>query len=185
MHPRHHLLLSSAAALAVYPWLGRRVVVPWAASLLIDLDHAPAYIRQHGLASPAAIWRHYRAGQGDGRQHLLHRWPLILAGLAATPLLPLLGLAAVGLAFHRLLDDGHGLLQPSWRRWRWRLSAKGRLHAQIQRRDGYACRVCGASGVLLDLHHLVAENQGGANRPDNLISVCRPCHRMLHGDFGC
>jgi len=81
MHPRHHLLLSSAAAIAAYPWLGRRVVVPWAASLLIDLDHAPAYIRQHGLASPAAIWRHYRTGQGDARQHLLHR-PLLALHLA-------------------------------------------------------------------------------------------------------
>ena len=182
MHPRHHLILSTAAAVAAYPLLGRRVVIPWAASLLIDLDHAPAYIRQHGLAPPAAIWRHYRNGQGDARQHLLHRWPLILAGLAATPLLPLLGLAAAGLAFHRLLDDGHDLLQPAWRRARWRLSATGRLHAQIQRRDRYACRLCGARGVVLELHHLVAEDQGGANRPANLISVCRPCHRALHGD---
>jgi len=184
MHPRDHLLLSSAAAIAAYPWLGRRVVIPWAASLLIDIDHAPAYIRRHGLASPAAIWRHYRRANGDGRQHLLHRWPLILAGLAATPLLPWLGLAAAGLAFHRLLDDGHGALQPAWRRWRWRLSAQGRLHARVRRRDGYACRVCVASGVLLDLHHLVAESRGGANRPDNLISVCQPCHRALHAESG-
>jgi hypothetical protein len=182
MHPRHHLFLSTAAAIAAYPWLGRRVVVPWAASLLIDLDHAPAYIRQHGLASLAAIWRHYRNGQGDARQHILHRWPLILAGLAATPLLQLFGLAAAGLAFHRLLDDGHGLLQPAWRRRRWRLSARGRLHAHVHRRDGDACRLCGVRGVPLELHHLVAEGQGGANKPDNLISVCRPCHRALHGD---
>lgn len=180
MHPRHHLILSTAAAVAAYPLLGRRVLLPWAASLLVDLDHVPAYVRRQGLASPAAMWRYFRGGQGGDRLHPLHRWPLIVAGLALAPLAPLLGLAAAGLAFHRLLDDLHQWLLPDWRRWRWRLSAQGRLHAQIQRRDGYACRVCDATGVPLELHHLVAESRGGANRPDNLINVCRPCHRALH-----
>ena len=41
--------------------------------------------------------------------------------------------------------------------------------------------MCAASGVFLELHHLVSESQGGVNRPGNLISVCRPCHRALHG----
>jgi hypothetical protein len=180
MHPRDHLILSTVAAAAVYPLLGRRVLTPWAASLLADLDHLPAYVGRQGLASPGAVWRYYRHGQGGEQQHLLHRWPLIAAGLALAPLAPPLGLIALGLAFHRLLDDLHHLLGPAWRRARWRLSAKGRLHAQVQRRDGHACRVCGVSGVQLELHHRIPEDQGGVNRPDNLISVCRPCHRQLH-----
>jgi hypothetical protein len=105
---------------------------------------------------------------------------VILAGIAAALLVRLIAWAALGLAFHRLLDDGHSLLQPAWRRWR--LSAQGRLHARIRRRDGYVCRMCGASSVLPELHHLVPESLGGPDRPDNLISVCRPCHRQLHLD---
>ncbi len=69
MHPRHHLILSTAAAAAAYPLLGRRVLLPWAASLLVDLDHVPAYVSQQGLGSPAAMWRYFRSGQGGDRQH--------------------------------------------------------------------------------------------------------------------
>lgn len=156
------------------------VLVPWAASLLADLDHVPPYVARHGLASPPAMWRFVRSGQGDGRPRLFHRWPVILAGLALTPLMPIIGLAAAGLAFHRLLDDLHGLLLAPWRRWRWRLSAKGRLHARLHRRDGFACRVCGAAGQPLELHQLATERAAGRDDPDNLISVCAPCHRRFH-----
>lgn len=180
MHPRDHLILSTAAAAAAYPWLGRRVLLAWAASLLADLDHLPTYVGRQGVASPGAVWRYYRSGEGGEQRHLLHRWPLIGAGLALTPLAPPLGLIALGLAFHRLLDDVHRLMQPVWRRARWRLSAKGRRHAQVQRRDGHLCRLCGVSGAPLELHHLIPEDRGGGNRLDNLISVCQPCHRRLH-----
>lgn len=181
MHPRDHLILSTVAAAAAYPLLGRRVLLPWAASLLADLDHIPAYVEQQGVASPAAMWRYFRNGEGDERRRLLHRWPLILAGLALAPLTPLIGLLALGLAFHRLLDDLHSLLGPGWRQGRWRLSAKGRQHARLHRRDGFRCRVCGASdvpGAPLELHKL----SGIYAAPDDgLISVCPPCHRQLHG----
>jgi hypothetical protein len=72
------LILAAVAATAAYPLLGRRVVIPWTASLLIDLDHVPDYARQHGPASLPAIWRHFRSGNGEGRLHRLHRWPTIL-----------------------------------------------------------------------------------------------------------
>ena len=55
------------------------------------------------------MWRHFRSDSDEERPHLLHNWVVILIGLALAPLLPLLGLAAVGLAFHRLLDDLHGV----------------------------------------------------------------------------
>ena len=180
MHPRHHLILSTAAAVGLYPRLGRRVFVAWAASLLADLDHVPPYVRRNGPASPAAIWQHYRDGREGERLYWLHRWPVILIGLVMTPLLPLLGLAAAGLAFHRLLDDLHSLLRSPWRRWRWRLSAKGRQHARLHRRDGYTCRVCGVIGQPLELHSIAPARQADRDEPHNLISVCVPCHRQLH-----
>ncbi len=181
MHPRHHLILSTAAAIALYPRLGRRVAIPWAASLLADLDHVPPFVWRHGLVSPAIMWRHFRSDSDEERPHLLHNWVVILIGLALAPLLPLLGLAAVGLAFHRLLDDLHGLLQTSWRRWQWRVSAKGRLHARLHRRDGYTCQVCGATGQPLELHSIAPPGQADREEPRNLISLCVPCHRRLHG----
>ena len=180
MHPRHHLILSTVAAVAAYPRLGRRVLVPWAASLLADLDHVPPYIARNGVASPATMWRFFRSDRGDEHQHLLHRWPVILVGLAMAPLTPFLGLVAAGLAFHRILDDLHGLLKTPWRRLHWRMSAQGRLHARLHRRDGHACRICGAMGQRLELHHLTPERTTRPGYPSALISVCVSCHQQLH-----
>ncbi len=180
VHPRHHLILSTAAAVALYPHLGRRVAIPWSASLLADLDHVPPFVWQHGLVSPATMWRHFRSDRDEERPRLLHDWTVILIGLALAPLWPLLSLAAMGLAFHRLLDDLHGLLQTPWRRWQWRVSAKGRQHARLHRRDGYACQVCGATGQPLELHSIAPPGEADRDEPHNLISVCVPCHRQLH-----
>lgn len=48
-------------------------------------------------------------------------------------------------------------------------------------RDGYACQCCGAhgNGVKLHVHHLESRQTGG-NSPDNLITLCKNCHKKLH-----
>jgi len=32
----------------------------------------------------------------------------------------------------------------------------------------------------MDAHHRVYRSQGGSDAPDNLMWLCRPCHRDLH-----
>lgn len=50
-----------------------------------------------------------------------------------------------------------------------------------------ACRLCGRSGVVLELHHIVYRSQArNWHDPENLIALCGPsvgfagCHRIAH-----
>ena len=51
-------------------------------------------------------------------------------------------------------------------------------------RDHYTCQCCGAHGtakkpVKLHVHHIESRKTGG-NAPDNLITLCKNCHKLLH-----
>lgn len=41
------------------------------------------------------------------------------------------------------------------------------------------CSLCGVIGTT-ELHHIKYKDQGGADTDDNLIEVCRDCHRLIH-----
>lgn len=44
-------------------------------------------------------------------------------------------------------------------------------------RDSYTCQVCKKSkDKILQTHHIVYRSQGGSDRADNLITVCKDCH---------
>lgn len=51
----------------------------------------------------------------------------------------------------------------------------------VLHRDGYACRFCGAkgTGIKFHVHHLESRKTGG-NAPDNLITICKKCHKQYH-----
>lgn len=51
-------------------------------------------------------------------------------------------------------------------------------------RDHYTCQCCGAHGtakkaVKFHVHHIESRKTGG-NAPDNLITLCKDCHKLLH-----
>lgn len=158
-----------------FPWLA------WASSLLADADHMAWHRARTGNANPLAAYRYFRQDPTDGPegQLPLHRTPLIAAGL-------LLGRRwrpayeiALGLAFHRALDDLTGV---------WHVGRRAYERRQIQRlkaivfaREAHTCQGCGATGVILELHHRIPEAVGGPNHPDNLLALCRPCHDRAHG----
>jgi len=47
---------------------------------------------------------------------------------------------------------------------------------QIRTRDNYICQICNTkeNGKHLDVHHIDYNKKN--NKPDNLISLCHPCH---------
>ena len=72
--------------------------------------------------------------------------------------------------------DGYG---PGWEAVRER----------VLERDGYRCRRCGYHrppdvevrfGRALQAHHLVPRAAGGPDHPENLVTLCRPCHGVQH-----
>lgn len=65
------------------------------------------------------------------------------------------------------------------------------IRRRVRARDGYRCRVCGAPeppGQAHDVHHLrplrTFQDPAEAHSPENLITVCRRCHRRLEQMLG-
>jgi len=54
------------------------------------------------------------------------------------------------------------------------------LHRRVLDRDGWRCQVCGSMSNL-EVHHRQFRSQSGEDNEVNLITVCRECHRQLHG----
>jgi len=56
-----------------------------------------------------------------------------------------------------------------------------RVRRKVLARDKHRCRAPGCGRTrFLEVHHLVARQQGGSNRPENLVTLCASCHRLWH-----
>ena len=53
------------------------------------------------------------------------------------------------------------------------------LRQQVLERDNYTCCECGTSDKKLETHHKVARRYGGKDEIDNIITLCRKCHRII------
>ena len=59
-------------------------------------------------------------------------------------------------------------------------SAWRKLRDFILRRDCGLCQVCAARGRVTaanQVDHIIPKVKGGSDEPDNLQSICDPCHR--------
>jgi len=58
-----------------------------------------------------------------------------------------------------------------------------RLKRKIKTRDSYTCQCCysGFEVRQLDVHHIDRNKYN--NVEDNLVTVCKPCHRAIHGKY--
>lgn len=58
---------------------------------------------------------------------------------------------------------------------------RGRF-ARSHRRGNEAgeCWCCASHADFRERHHVIQIQHGGTNRPDNIVSVCRDCHRAVH-----
>jgi hypothetical protein len=52
-----------------------------------------------------------------------------------------------------------------------------RKRQAIIERDDHTCQRCGATGVSLEVHHIVPFAMWGSHDPENLTSLCFDCHR--------
>jgi 5-methylcytosine-specific restriction endonuclease McrA len=56
-----------------------------------------------------------------------------------------------------------------------------RVRREVLARDRYSCQAPGCGRTqFLEVHHIKARNQGGSNRPENLVTLCGACHRLRH-----
>jgi hypothetical protein len=47
-------------------------------------------------------------------------------------------------------------------------------------RDGYQCTQCGKKNTRLDAHHIIWKEGGSKDTIENLITLCKGCHRKVH-----
>lgn len=73
----------------------------------------------------------------------------------------------------------------------------GGYRGHILRRDKFTCQMYGEIHVLysefdvplpttdgeLDVHHIVAVDDGGTDDPDNLLTLCRDCHKKVTAEW--
>ncbi len=52
--------------------------------------------------------------------------------------------------------------------------------AKVRKRDGGRCVACKKVGYT-DAHHIKFRSQGGSDDVSNQVSVCRDCHKAIHG----
>lgn len=52
------------------------------------------------------------------------------------------------------------------------------LSLMCKEQANYKCELCGYHA--LDAHHIIPLEEGGPNTLDNLVCVCRSCHRQIH-----
>lgn len=53
------------------------------------------------------------------------------------------------------------------------------VRKRILERDGYTCQSCKKKIGKFEVHHIQKKRLGGGDYDDNLITVCRRCHRKV------
>ena len=64
-----------------------------------------------------------------------------------------------------------------------------RLRFAIFKRDRYICQMCGVKCKVghgwrsPQCHHIIPLGAGGSNSWDNLQTLCKRCHRLVHKEY--
>lgn len=145
--------------------------------------------RMRSYFSPACSLRVNRvSGGGEGRRHT-EATRAVLSAKASVPKPHLRGpgngmYGRKGPLNPRYVDGSSPERQRSYSTAEWR-----DLVRVVRARDGYRCRDCGAEKHgrrSLHLHHLKpwAGNPEHRFDPDNVVTLCAPCHRARHARGG-
>jgi len=55
-----------------------------------------------------------------------------------------------------------------------------KLRHNVLKRDAWRCQKCGARSNL-EVHHKEFRSHLGTDAEENLITLCKVCHKVLHG----
>ena len=56
------------------------------------------------------------------------------------------------------------------------------LAEEVRKRDNRTCRKCGKNPSK-QVHHIIPLKQGGENKKENLITLCKRCHNIADNLF--
>jgi hypothetical protein len=169
MRVRDHVALSTAGALALAPRAGRGILGPWAASILVDVDHYLWFCVRRRTLNPLAAVRYFNGPHPENHAgtRLLHSPGALYAGLLlGTQRRRALGLA-LGVAAHVALD--------SYYEARLREARDAAL-----RRDDFTCQECGARDGHVETHLQHQPPLLPSFRPHHFVSLCPCCHETAH-----
>ncbi len=172
MRVQEHVKLSAAAAVIALPWLKKDIWIPFAASILIDVDHYLWHAVTYRTLSLRAAVRYF--AQADPPQlpeaRLLHH-PLMLGALlflAVRLRSRLLALILAGLLFHVSLDAIH-------------VSQMNYLKRTLSEQANHTCPECGHHDDALQLHTVeVVKNLLDRYNPEHFVVLCPTCHELAH-----
>jgi len=54
------------------------------------------------------------------------------------------------------------------------------IRAYVFERDNYTCQICKKQLGILQTHHITQRKDGGSDRPDNMVTVHKSCHKDFH-----
>jgi hypothetical protein len=168
---RDHVLLATGGAAALYPWLRRAVLVPWAASVLIDIDHYLWFCIHERRLRPLAALRFFNQAQPP--QHvgtrLLHSPGVLLALALLSARQRWAQLLLLGMGFHAAMDQYHEMRLDQARQ-----AALGR--------DRFTCQRCGAQGADIVAHLWRQPPLLPSYRIEHFVSLCARCHEKAHAE---
>ncbi len=169
MRVRDHVVLSAAGAALLYPWVGRRVLGCWAASILIDADHYVWFCLRQRRLNPLMAVRLFNEAQPPHHPatRLLHNPAVLLIGLLfgirRERALPV----AVGMALHVALDVHHEVRMDEAR-------------AAALHRDHFTCQTCGTQGPEVGTHLWQQPPLLPSYGMQNFVTLCSSCHEAAH-----
>jgi hypothetical protein len=171
MRVRDHVMLSTAGAVLLRHRVGRRIAGPWAASILIDVDHYVWFCVRRRRMSPLAAVRFFNEAQSpQGRAtRLLHSPVLpalgVLLGVRRRWALPV----AAGIALHIALDA-------------WHEARMDEARAAALRRDDFTCQRCGIRGLDVGTHVWRQPRLIPSFATANVVALCSSCHHAAHAN---
>ena len=77
------------------------------------------------------------------------------------------------------------LANPKIKRWGYQKGPNygyQNTRQMVLARDGHKCQICKGKSkcAQLDVHHIIFRSMGGSDEPENLITLCKDCHKDLH-----